>query len=99
MTLAAAGDAMVSGAADHAVMRRVNRAVVLDFIRTAETASRAGIADATGLAKPTVGLIVDELIRAGLVFEVGRGASGTVGGRPPVLGIVRSTPFQMRRSQ
>jgi len=72
-------------AADHAVMRRVNRAVVLDVIRSTEASSRSAIAEATGLAKPTVGLIVDELMTAGLVAEVGRGEPGTVGGRPPVL--------------
>jgi len=72
-------------AADHAVMRRVNRAVVLDVIRSTESSSRTAIAEATGLAKPTVSLIVDELMTAGLVAEIGRGATGTVGGRPPVL--------------
>lgn len=72
-------------AADHAVMRRVNRAVVLDVIRSTEASSRSAIAEVTGLAKPTVGLIVDELMTAGLVAEIGRGEPGTVGGRPPVL--------------
>jgi predicted NBD/HSP70 family sugar kinase len=72
-------------AADHAVMRRVNRAIVLDHIRSIEASSRAAIAEATGLAKPTVSLIVDELMSAGLVSEIGRGSSGAVGGRPPVL--------------
>jgi predicted NBD/HSP70 family sugar kinase len=76
---------MTGAAADHGVMRRVNRAVVLNFIRTAEVASRAAIAEATGLAKPTVSLIVDELLQVGLVREIGRGPSGTVGGRPPIL--------------
>jgi predicted NBD/HSP70 family sugar kinase len=87
MTPAAVGTGMtgIAGAADHAVMRRVNRAVVLDFIRSADASSRASIAEATGLAKPTVSLIVDELMSAGLVSEIGRGASGAVGGRPPVL--------------
>jgi predicted NBD/HSP70 family sugar kinase len=84
MTVAHAGEAM-GAAADHAVMRRVNRAVVLDYIRGSGTPSRVAIAEATGLAKPTVSLIVDELLRAGLVTEVGFGPTGAVGGRPPVL--------------
>ena len=86
MMRATRGETVTTGGpADHAVMRRVNRAVVLDTIRSSQTSSRATIAEVTGLAKPTVSLIVDELMRSGLVTEVGHGTSGAVGGRPPML--------------
>lgn len=71
--------------ADHAVMRSLNRSLVLDHLRAKGTASRASVAEGTGLAKPTVSLIVEDLLREGLVEEVGRGTVSAQGGRPPVL--------------
>jgi len=71
--------------ADHAVMRSLNRSLVLDHLRAHGTASRASVAEGTGLAKPTVSLIVEDLLREGLVEEIGRGATSRQGGRPPVL--------------
>jgi len=71
--------------ADHAVIRSLNRSLVLDHLRTKGTASRASVAEDTGLARPTVSLIVEDLLREGLVEEVGRGRASAQGGRPPVL--------------
>jgi predicted NBD/HSP70 family sugar kinase len=76
-------DSKKSGA-DHAVMREVNRSVVLDLIKQASPISRAAIAKATTLAKPTVSAIVDDLVHDGLVREIGMGPT-TGGGRPPIL--------------
>jgi predicted NBD/HSP70 family sugar kinase len=72
-------------------MRRHNRALVLDLLLGGEHASRSAIAERTGLAKPTVSLIVEDLLAEGLVDEVGQGGSTATGGRPPVLLAVRAT--------
>jgi predicted NBD/HSP70 family sugar kinase len=66
-------------------MRSLNRSLVLDHLRAHGTASRASVAEGTGLAKPTVSLIVEDLLREGLVEEIGRGTASAQGGRPPVL--------------
>jgi glucokinase-like ROK family protein len=71
--------------ADHNVMRELNRTLVLDVLRSSSPTSRASIAQITSLAKPTVSGIVDELIREGLVRELGLGAAASSGGRPPML--------------
>lgn len=66
-------------------MRSLNRALLLDQLKTNSPQSRADLAKATRLAKPTVSAIIDELLRDGLVREVGRGISNVAGGRPPTL--------------
>jgi predicted NBD/HSP70 family sugar kinase len=71
-------------------MRRHNRALVLDLLLGGESASRSAIAERTGLAKPTVSLIVEDLLTEGLVDEVGQGDSTATGGRPPTLLAVRA---------
>lgn len=71
--------------ADHYVMRELNRSVVLDLIKKQSPLSRASIAKATALAKPTVSAIVDDLLRDGIVREVGAGTTTREGGRPPIL--------------
>ena len=73
------------GGADQAVMRELNRSLVLDVVKRAGTISRAGIAKETRLAKPTVSAIVDELVTDGLVREIGHGSTTNEGGRPPIL--------------
>lgn len=71
--------------ADHNVMRELNRSLVLDLIKQGSPISRASIAKATDLAKPTVSAIVDDLVRDGLVREIGMGQPTRGGGRPPIL--------------
>jgi glucokinase-like ROK family protein len=71
--------------ADHNVMREVNRSLVLAVVKEGGRISRASIARATTLAKPTVSAIVDELISEGLVREIGTGTTAVSGGRPPIL--------------
>lgn len=71
---------------DHGVMRELNRALVLDVLRREPTPlSRAALAKRTGLAKPTVSVIVDDLLSSDLVREVGTGRTTNEGGRPPIL--------------
>lgn len=71
--------------ADHNVMRELNRSLVLDVLKRDSPVSRASIAKSTGLAKPTVSAIVEDLIAQGLVRELGIGEAGIGGGRPPLL--------------
>lgn len=70
---------------DHAMMRELNRSLVLDLLKEESPISRAAIAKLTELAKPTVSTIVDDLVSEGLVREIGMGASRSSGGRPPIL--------------
>lgn len=66
-------------------MRELNRSLVLDLVKQRSPISRAGIAKSTSLAKPTVSAIVDDLLAADLVREIGVGETTTGGGRPPIL--------------
>jgi glucokinase-like ROK family protein len=70
---------------DHAVMRELNRSLVLDLLKERSPISRAAIAKLTALAKPTVSTIVDDLVTEGLVHEIGIGETRSSGGRPPIL--------------
>lgn len=68
--------------------RGFNRRLVLSTVRSEEPVSRAEISRLTGLAAPTVGRIVQQLIEEGLVSELGRLSRGI--GQPPIaLGIHR----------
>jgi N-acetylglucosamine repressor len=74
-----------NGTGDPGTMRSVNRALVLDAVKRNGPVSRATIATSVSLAKPTVSLIVDDLLASGLVREVGMARGGQARGRPPVL--------------
>lgn len=71
--------------ADHSMMRGLNRTLVLDVLKDHSPLSRASIAKATTLAKPTVSAIVEDLVREGVIKEVGPGSTSPEGGRPPML--------------
>ncbi|HEX5826835.1 MAG TPA: ROK family protein [Candidatus Limnocylindrales bacterium] len=74
--------------ADPGTIRSLNQALVLDAIRREGPTSRAALARALSLAKPTVSEIVEGLVSDGLVREGAgvRAARGdVVRGRPPVL--------------
>ena len=64
-------------------LRRHNRALVLELVRTRGPISRAQLAEVGRLSMPTVMGTVDKLMEEGLVREVGPGPS--TGGRPPTL--------------
>jgi predicted NBD/HSP70 family sugar kinase len=74
-----------SSGARHVVMRELNRSLVLDLLKERSPISRAALAEASSLAKPTVSGIVEELLAQGIVREVGVGSTTREGGRPPVL--------------
>lgn len=61
--------------------RRVNRALILDRIRTDGQISRAELAKVTSIRPPTVTAIIRDLLAEGLVIE--RGPGKPQGGRAP----------------
>ncbi len=69
--------------ADHNLMRNINRSLILSGLRTSPPQSRANLAARTGLTRSTISSLVDELIAARLVHEIGIGPS--YGGRPGTL--------------
>jgi predicted NBD/HSP70 family sugar kinase len=64
-------------------IRSINRAAILDLIRTNEPISRTKIALQLGISLPTVLRIVDDLIREGLIITDDKKEKG--GGRPGEL--------------
>ena len=60
-------------------VRQHNLALVLGQVASGGPLSRARIAAATGLTKATVSSLVDELVHAGLLTELGPEARGVVG--------------------
>ncbi len=65
------------------LLKEINRAHVFEILRHERTVSRPGLADLTGLSRATVSIVIDSLLREGIVREAGFGVSS--GGRPPVL--------------
>jgi glucokinase-like ROK family protein len=68
---------------DQALVRELNRAILLNLLRTHSPQSRADLASATGLNKTTVSSLIADLIVAGLAREIGQATSA--GGRPGTL--------------
>jgi DNA-binding MarR family transcriptional regulator len=64
-------------------LKVLNRLLVRDMIRRLGPIARYEIAKETGLTPSTVTVIVAELLEAGVIKEVGHGASS--GGRRPIL--------------
>ena len=71
------------------MMKSVNKSLVLNTIRIEQPISRAEIADATKLTRPTVSTIVKELIDEGMVIESELGASK--GGRKPTMLLINKS--------
>jgi predicted NBD/HSP70 family sugar kinase len=69
-------------------IRDINRQIILNYIREDSPISRADIARATELQRSTISLIVEELLKSGLVEEVDGESSG---GRPPQLLSLKTT--------
>ena len=65
------------------LMRAMNRAAILDTIRTAEMIARIDIARVTGLSQALVTGLTAEMIKEGLIIEKKTGESE--GGRRPML--------------
>lgn len=53
-----------------ASLRLANQATILERLLGRKAATRAELAKATGMSKPTAGKIIDDMIRAGVVEEV-----------------------------
>jgi predicted NBD/HSP70 family sugar kinase len=71
-------------------VRQHNLALVLGQVAAGGPLSRARIASATGLTKATVSSLVDDLVHAGLVTELGPEARGVVGRPGSALELNRS---------
>lgn len=65
------------------VVKKENKALVLETIKCSFPLSRAEIAQQTGLNKSTVSSLVNELLLEQLIYEAGAGESS--GGRKPVM--------------
>ncbi len=65
------------------LLKEINRLRAFEILKTERIVSRPGLAERTGLSRATVSALVDELLGAGVVEEVGLGDS--TGGRPPML--------------
>lgn len=65
------------------VVKKENKALVLEIIKNRFPLSRAEIAQNTGLNKSTVSSLVNELLLEQLIYEAGAGESS--GGRKPVM--------------
>jgi predicted NBD/HSP70 family sugar kinase len=74
---------MITPTGDQALIKRINTAIVLEFILRGAPLSRAQISERSGLNKATVSSLVQDLINDSLVKEIGRGESS--GGRKPVM--------------
>ncbi|MBE0341570.1 ROK family transcriptional regulator [Paenibacillus sp. 28ISP30-2] len=68
---------------DQALVKKLNKSIVLERIRLHAPLSRAQLSSQTGLNKATVSNLVAELITDGLVYETGLGESS--GGRKPLM--------------
>ena len=68
-------------------LRRHNRALLLELVRTRGPVSRAELARIARLRMPVVVRTTEELVRDGLIREMGPGPS-TGGRRPTLLGLV-----------
>ena len=77
--------------ARHNTIRDINKQIVLNYVRVMSPISRADIARETSLQRSTVSAIVDDLVEAGLVNEIGAGDS-TGGRKPTLLELKSGTP-------
>ena len=68
---------------DQALVKKLNKSIVLHTIRKHSPISRARVSDMTGLNKATVSNLVAELCSEELVTEAGPGVSS--GGRKPLI--------------
>ncbi|WP_433473844.1 ROK family protein [Spirillospora sp. CA-142024] len=66
-------------------MRELHRLHILRLLRERGPASRADLARATGLSRPTIASIVAELLETSAIREAGKGSSHTRKGRPSQL--------------
>ena len=75
---------MARNSVDHATMRDMNLALILDILRSEAPLSRAELAVKTGLNKATVSSIVRGLLEHGWVKELGANSEPAEVGRPGI---------------
>ncbi|MBB6097496.1 putative NBD/HSP70 family sugar kinase [Deinobacterium chartae] len=68
-----------------ALVKRMNRAAVLNAVRERGQIGRAEIADLTHISRASVTYIVAELLEEGWLIEQEKGQTTPSGGRPPIL--------------
>lgn len=73
------------GPVGHGALRELNRALVLDVLRSQGPLSRSDLVTRTGLAKPTVTAIVQDLLVTTIIRERGTRPAIGAGGRPATL--------------
>lgn len=66
-------------------LKSQNRLLVREIIRKHGPIARSQVAKLSGLAPPTVTVIVNEFFQAGILREIGHGESTANGGRRPVM--------------
>ncbi|MBP2242261.1 putative NBD/HSP70 family sugar kinase [Cytobacillus eiseniae] len=66
------------------LLKRTNKKIVLQCIKENQPISRAEIASKSQISKPTVSLLVDELVQENWVLEKGIGVASSQGGRRPI---------------
>jgi N-acetylglucosamine repressor len=64
-------------------LKKLNKAIVLDLIRSNKELSKISLSQLTGLSPTATGMIVMQLLEEGYIHEIGIGESS--GGRKPVL--------------
>ncbi|WP_028983566.1 ROK family transcriptional regulator [Sporolactobacillus terrae] len=67
------------------LIKKINRSLILEKIKTDQPISRATIAKRLSLSKSTVSTIVDELLEKKLVIELGEQTATKGGGRPALM--------------
>lgn len=65
-------------------LKKTNKKIVLQCIKENQPISRAEIASKSQISKPTVSLLVDELVQENWVLEKGIGVASSQGGRRPI---------------
>jgi glucokinase-like ROK family protein len=88
-TLNIQGGGFMKQTGDLNLVKKMNKTIVLDYIRNQSPISRARIAEFTGLTKATVSSLVNELLEGNLAHEIGVGQSS--GGRKPIMLLFNST--------
>lgn len=76
---------MVLRPGDRQLIKEWNIALVLDTIRRHEPTTRVEIADRTRLGRSTVTVIINRLMREGLVEEIGSAGTTDLGRKPTLL--------------
>lgn len=66
-------------------VKNQNKVSILRYVYTNGVTSRTDLVNGLGLSKPTVSLLVEELVREGYLCGVGMGNSKVQGGKPPKL--------------